>query len=76
MAFTAGAPSIQPLLDNLQVTELMYNPSAGVGAEYIEIRNIGASPANLAGVALTSGVTFTLPATVLAAGALWFSRHK
>jgi hypothetical protein len=53
----------------LRITELMYNPSAGVGAEYVEIRNIGGSPVSLAGVALTTGVTFTFPATMLAAGA-------
>lgn len=53
----------------LRITELMYNPAAGVGAEFLEIRNIGPSPVSLAGVSLTTGVAFAFPATVLAAGA-------
>ncbi len=54
----------------LRITELLYNPLGGVvGAEFLEIRNIGASPVSLAGVALTTGVTFTFPNTMLAAGA-------
>jgi hypothetical protein len=52
----------------LRITELLYNPVGGVGAEFLEIRNIGASPVDLAGVALTSGVTFPFPSHVLAAG--------
>src|SRR6185369_14388691 len=48
----------------------MYNPSAGTGAEYLEIRNISASPVSLAGVRLTAGVTFNFPATMLGAGAV------
>jgi hypothetical protein len=53
----------------LRITELLYNPAGGVGAEFLEIRNIGSSPVSLSGVALTTGVTFAFPATVLAAGA-------
>ncbi|HXC50849.1 MAG TPA: lamin tail domain-containing protein [Candidatus Limnocylindrales bacterium] len=61
-AFTPVSP--------LRITELMYNPSAGTGAEYLEIRNISASPVSLAGVRLTAGVTFNFPATMLGAGAV------
>ncbi len=53
----------------LAITELMYHPRPPQGAEtnaspdgadfeFIEIRNIGAAPASLLGVAFTAGVTF------------------
>ena len=60
-AFTPVSP--------IRITELMYNPTAGLGAEYLEIRNISGSPVSLSGVKLTQGVTLNFPATMLAAGA-------
>lgn len=53
----------------IRITELQYNPSAGVGAEFLEIRNIGSTPASLAGLQLTTGVTFAFASTALAPGA-------
>lgn len=61
--------------NNLRVTEIMYNPTAG-GAfaaqeyEYVEFKNIGATPLNLTGYHIVAGLTgFTFPSTSLAAGA-------
>ena len=58
--FTAAVP--------LRVTELMYNPALGDGYEFLEIRNIGPSAINLAGVTLSDGITFTFPSMLVAAG--------
>jgi hypothetical protein len=61
----------------LRVTELMYNPAApppgGAFAaqefEWIEIKNVGAGPLDLNGLAFTVGVTYTFPNVTLAPGA-------
>ena len=45
----------------LKVTEIMYNPRGGGDYEFIELKNIGASSLNLAGVRLANGVDFTFP---------------
>jgi len=71
--FTAGAPEIGALVDALAVTELMFNPvppnaaelNQGFDAsdfEFIELKNISASPVDLAGVRFTRGVDFAFPA--------------
>lgn len=58
----------------LRITELNYNPSAG-GAyqageyEFIELKNIGATPLNLEGANFTHGITYTFGAVVLSPGA-------
>ena len=72
-----GAPSTAQ--QYLRVTELMYHPAALLGDaypredyEYIELKNIGPVPINLAGVHFTNGVDFVfVPAntTNLDAGA-------
>ncbi|MCD6393074.1 MAG: lamin tail domain-containing protein, partial [Planctomycetes bacterium] len=57
------------LLDNLRITELMYNPSGGEEYEFIELQNTGAESFDLSGVRFTDGIDFTFPAqTELAAG--------
>ncbi|HYC54768.1 MAG TPA: lamin tail domain-containing protein [Candidatus Binatia bacterium] len=53
----------------LRITELMYNPTQGLGAEFLEMRNIGVSPLVLTGMQLTAGVTFTFPSLILQPGA-------
>lgn len=57
--------SVPPLL---RVEEVMYHPVDG-DAEFIEIVNIGSVPADLAGVQLAGGVTFTFSGGTLAPGA-------
>ena len=58
------------LLDNLRITELMYNPPDGTEHEFIELHNTGAESLDLWGVRFTDGIDFTFPApTELAAGA-------
>ncbi|MCA9263133.1 MAG: lamin tail domain-containing protein, partial [Planctomycetales bacterium] len=56
------------LMGHLRITELMYNPIGGADLEYIELRNTGTEPVDLAGVRLTSGVDFTFPALTLDGG--------
>ncbi len=55
------------LRNALRITELMYNPASG-RAEYIELRNTGATPLDLTGVTFVNGVTFTFGALILPAG--------
>ena len=55
------------LLNNLRVTEIMYHPETP-GEEYIELKNIGASPINLYLCEFTDGIRFTFPDMTLAAG--------
>jgi hypothetical protein len=61
------------LLNNLRITEIMYQPAAPSGSsdyEYIELQNIGATPLDLNGVRFTNGLEHTFgPGTTLAAGA-------
>ena len=55
---------------DLVITEIMYNdPSGPDSLEFIEIINNGSSAANLAGLEISEGVTFTFPNTTLNAGA-------
>ena len=56
------------LLDGLRITEVMFNPPGGSSYEYIELKNTGETPINLAGVRFTEGVQFVFPEIILAAG--------
>ncbi len=62
--FVAGEPLAASLLDNLRVTEVMYNPAAPPSGgdnndfEFLELKNIGAQALDLSGVSLQQGVTF------------------
>lgn len=56
------------ILQSLRITEIMYNPTGGSDAEYIELRNIGPDSINLSGLAFTKGVSFDFPAMTLAPG--------
>ncbi|MBL9212203.1 MAG: lamin tail domain-containing protein [Opitutaceae bacterium] len=64
----------QPLLDNLRITEVMYQPAAPANSsdyEFIELQNIGSTPLDLSGVRFTNGISHTFPTgTTLAPGAL------
>ena len=57
------------LLDDLRVTELMYNPIGGSEFEYVELKNIGSETINLDGVRLDNGVNYEFGDVDLAAGA-------
>jgi hypothetical protein len=59
------------VIDNLRVTELMFEPSSSSRAEFIELKNISTSKTlDLSGVTFSSGITYTFPAgTTLAPGA-------
>jgi len=61
------------LLNNLRITEVMYQPQATSGSsdyEFIELQNIGTITLDLSGVRFTNGLDYTFPAgTTLAAGA-------
>jgi hypothetical protein len=70
---TALPASYQALLNQLRITELMYQPAAPSNSsdyEFIELQNIGSTPLDLSGVRFTNGLDYTFPAgTTLAPGA-------
>lgn len=69
--FTCGEPFNEAdLLNNLRITELMYNPPEG-GYEYVELYNASTTTTlDLSGVKFTQGIDFTFPqGTSLPAGA-------
>jgi hypothetical protein len=67
--FVAGEPLSAGVLENLRITELMYNPAPANTAkgeqnvnnnefEFIELKNTGDEPLDLTYVSFTNGVTF------------------
>jgi hypothetical protein len=54
-------------LNDLRITEVMYHPETP-GAEYIELKNIGAAPIDLYLCKFTDGIDFTFPDMVLGSG--------
>jgi len=61
--------NITALMNNLRVTEVMYNPPGGNGYEYIELKNTSTTTTlDLTGVRLTDAVDFTFPSKTLAPG--------
>ncbi|MEX2186147.1 MAG: lamin tail domain-containing protein, partial [Pirellulales bacterium] len=62
-----GAENSAPRVGPIVINELMYNPPTG-GDEYIELKNISASPVDLGGWLLTDAVDYSFAATTLAAG--------
>ncbi|MGI8604157.1 MAG: lamin tail domain-containing protein [Verrucomicrobiales bacterium] len=72
IAHTPPGPALvnaNRLMDQLRITEIMYNPPATQDLEYIELRNVGTSAIGLEGVQVSGGVDFTFPSMTLAAGA-------
>ncbi|HEX8296019.1 MAG TPA: CotH kinase family protein, partial [Chthoniobacteraceae bacterium] len=80
--FVAGSVDAAAYQQGLAITEIMYNPAALSSAEstagftdkqdfeYLELRNIGATPLDLSGVGFTTGIIFNFPvSTVLEPGA-------
>ncbi|MBL9212204.1 MAG: lamin tail domain-containing protein [Opitutaceae bacterium] len=70
---TALPAAYSALLNQLRITEVMYQPTAAASAgdyEFIELQNIGTTPLDLGGVRFTNGLDYTFPAgTTLGAGA-------
>ena len=64
--FVAGEPLSAGILENLRITEIMYNPSgAAIGEsidndefEFVELRNIGDESIDLTFVSFVEGITF------------------
>jgi hypothetical protein len=56
------------LLRGLRITEVMFNAIGGNDYEYVELRNIGATPLQLAGVKFVEGIDFVFPSMTLDPG--------
>lgn len=64
------------VIPSLRITEIMYNPAPAPNGspyatedyEFIEVKNIGATPLNVGGYRISGGVDFTFPNESLAAG--------
>ena len=56
------------MLRGLRITEIMFNAIGGSDYDYVELRNVGASAFDLAGVTFVQGIAFTFPAQILAPG--------
>lgn len=76
---TWSPPAIATYVVNrprLVITEIMYHPVAGLVSgtntesefEYVELRNVGATPLNVNGYTIGGGIDFTFPNRVLNAG--------
>jgi len=69
--FIAGEPdNTAALVDNLRISELMYNPLGGSEFEFVELHNLSTNlTLELSGVNFTAGVDFTfLPGTGMPPG--------
>jgi hypothetical protein len=65
--------AVDPVAENLRITEIMYNPnsldnSSEPNEEYIELVNIGAETINLNLVKFTNGIDFVFPSLELTPG--------
>lgn len=65
--FVAGeADNATALVENLRVTEIMYNPPAGSDYEFVELFNTSSNVTlDLAGARFTSGIDFTFPTNAI-----------
>lgn len=58
----------QLVLQNLRISEIMYDPAGGSDLEFIELENTGNEPISLAGVRFTNGINFDFPDLILQPG--------
>ena len=68
---TGYSTTTQLLVDNLRITEIMYNPSDSTddAHEFVELKNIGDTTLNLAGLYFSAGIDFVFSnGMTLAAG--------
>jgi len=56
------------LLENLRITELMYDPAGGSDLEFIELQNVGSEALSIGGVRFVDGIEFIFPEMDLGAG--------
>ncbi len=62
--FVAGRPIAAGIVQDLRITEIMYNPAAADGFddnnefEFVELKNTGDEALDLSGVSFTAGITF------------------
>ena len=70
---TPFATTTARLINNLRITEIMYNPNDGPGDphEFIELKNIGTSPLNLSGLYFDNGRFAFTNGTILATNAFF-----
>ena len=70
--YTNNSPLTSELLliQNLRITEIMYDPLGGSEFEFIELQNIGLEAINLEGLQFTEGIRFTFPNLTLQPGEL------
>jgi hypothetical protein len=69
-ALSEATFTIGSAVDNLRITEVMYNPPAPPAGspyasddfEYLELQNIGSTPLSLPGIRFVEGISFTYPA--------------
>ena len=61
-------PNALALLRGLRITEIMYHALGGSDYDFLELRNVGAAPLDLAGVKFVQGIDFTFGALTLAPG--------
>jgi Lamin Tail Domain/Calx-beta domain/Chitobiase/beta-hexosaminidase C-terminal domain/CotH kinase protein/Divergent InlB B-repeat domain len=59
------------LTNYLRMTEIMYNPTNSQDYEFLELKNIGGIPLDLTGLSFSDGVTYSFPATNIAAGGFY-----
>src|SRR2546427_303873 len=65
-AATRGAANSGPLLGDIVINEIMYNPISGMSEdEFIELYNKGSNAVDVSGWKFTSGITITLPSTTV-----------
>ena len=60
--------AVGPVLENLRITEIMYNPATDPNSEFIELINIGTESINLNMVRFTKGIDFTFGSLDVAPG--------
>ena len=60
----AAQDNVSALVQQLKVTELMYNSPAGSDYDFVELFNSGSSSLDLTGVKFTSGIDYTFAAGV------------
>ena len=71
---TPGESNTAPLanealvLQNLKISEIMYNPTGGSELEFIELQNIGNHPLYLGGIQFTEGIDFEFPEILIQPG--------
>lgn len=64
------------LVNNLRITEVMFDPAEGTDYEFIELQNIGTEPLELEGVRFVEGIQFVFPQMTLAPGAFVILVHN